>query len=166
MCSGGGGDGGGDSAVTTRAGEEAYNPTAPANQRGGEAQSYTAAMGTVGNFMGETRSDQDIENDRAVTEALERGEDKFVDAFGRTQNVANYSRDFSPPTPGSLMARAADPNIGVGDVLGMGVSSLVGGVPGMIAGQIVGRSFTSAFPSTSARMSTLGGGRGKAGTGQ
>ena len=127
---------------------------------------FKAANSTVGRFVGENRSDQEIKNDQAVTDALERGDKDFVEAGGRTRSVAGYSRDSYMSDPDSLLGRMNDPRVGLGDVLGMGVRAAVGGLPGLAVGQVAGRAFTSMFPSTSTRMSTLGSGRGKAGTGQ
>lgn len=127
---------------------------------------YNYADSTIGRFMGDNRSDQDINNDQAQTDALNRGDETFTLAGGGTASARGYSRDMVAPTRGGGLDRMNDPNIGLGDVLGMGVRAAVGGPIGMVAGRLAGGAFTSMFPSTSTRMSTLGSGRGKAGTGQ
>ena len=123
MCFGGDGNGGGggDSAVSTRPGEEAYNPNAPAGQRGGEGQTYSSAMQGTGRWTGDTRSDQEARDDAAVTDALQRGDKTFTDARGNQRSVAGYSRDISAPLEGSLMARLNEPP-SAGTVLGTAAS--------------------------------------------
>ena len=156
MCVGGGGGGGGNSL------DEEDRELGQSMRPG----TFKAANSAIGRFVGENRSDQEIKNDQAVTDALERGDKNFVDAGGRTRSVAGYSRDSYMSDPDSLLGRMNDPRVGLGDVLGMGVRAAVGGPIGMVAGQVAGQTFTSMFPSTSVRMSTLGSGRGKGGTGQ
>ena len=158
MCAGGGGGGNGGDISLDDEDRDLGQSMRPGT--------FEAANSTIGRFVGENRSDQEIKNDQAVTDALERGDKNFVDAGGRTRSVAGYSRDSYMSDPDSLLGRINDPRVGLGDVLGMGVRAAVGGLPGMVAGQVAGRTFTSMFPSTSVRMSTLGGGRGKGGTGQ
>jgi len=163
MCGGGGGDG------SDGAGDDMYGErTRSINNPDGtpNTSTYNYADSTIGRFMGDNRSDQDIANDRAQTEALERGDQTFTLASGATTSTRGYSRDMVAPSRGGALDRMANPSIGLGDVLGLGVRAAVGGPIGMVAGQVAGRAFTSMFPSTSVRMSTLGSGRGKGGTGQ
>ena len=155
MCGGGGG--GGDGADLDQEDREFGQSMRPGTFRG--------ANSMLGRFLGDNRSDQQIENDRRQTEALERGDDFFERVEGGKASVRGY-RDTVAPQAGGLLDRMNNPSIGLGDVLGMGVRAAVGGPVGMVAGQVAGRAFTSMFPSTSVRMSTLGSGRGKGGTGQ
>jgi hypothetical protein len=136
MCFGGGGNGGGggDSAVSTRPGEEAYNPNAPAGQRGGEGQTYSSAMRGTGRWTGDTRSDQEIQDDVAVTEALWRGDRTFTDARGNQRSVAGYSRNMSQPLAGSLLAGLNDPPT-IGGATGFAASRMIGGPVGFLVGQ-------------------------------
>lgn len=89
-----------DSAAKTRPGEEA----------GGEARTYRAAMGPIEQRMGGQKSDQDIENDQRVTEALgsdpdpNTGERMFDNVItGQRQSVGSYSRESTPVAPGSVL---------------------------------------------------------------
>jgi hypothetical protein len=96
--------------------------------------------------FGNTRSDQDIFNDQAVTTALGNGQNNFVNSNGITQTVSSYERDISPPTPGSVYANAnkaptATSMLGLG--LGMLTSGLIPGITGMIAGQGVNAAVNS-----------------------
>lgn len=127
-------NGGGDSATSTRPGEEAFNPNAPSGKQGGEAQTYNNAMGTVNSFLGDNRSDQQIANDQAVTNALTSGSSTFTNARGQVQSVAGYERDVAPST-GFLADLNAPPT--VGGFAGFGTSSLIGGPLGFVAGQAV-----------------------------
>tara|TARA_R100001463_G_scaffold44124_3_gene91827 strand:- start:5193 stop:5648 length:456 start_codon:yes stop_codon:yes gene_type:complete len=131
MCGGGGG-GGGDSDTSTRPGEEGFNPNAPSGKQGGEAQTYSSAMSTVGSFLGDNRSDQQIADDQAVTNALTSGSSTFTNALGQVQSVAGYERDFAPST-GFLAALNSPPT--VGGFAGFGASSLIGGPLGFVVGQ-------------------------------
>ena len=59
---------------------------------------------SVMGIMGDTRTEAEVAQDMAVTEALERGETTYVDpTTGMTKDVSDYSRDFAPPTPGGLL---------------------------------------------------------------
>ena len=96
--------------------------------------------------FGDTRSDQDIFNDQAVTTALGEGKDTFVNSNGIEQTVASYERDISPPTKGSVYsnvnnAPTATSMLGLG--LGMLTSGLIPGITGMIAGQGVNAAVNS-----------------------
>jgi len=60
----------------------------------------------VTGIMGDTRTEAEVAQDMAVTEALERGEPTYVDpTTGMTKNVSDYSRDYAPTTPGGLLAQ-------------------------------------------------------------
>ena len=82
MC-GGGGDG---------SDNDSYSATRPGEEAGGEAQTYRSSMtGVIGSNTGDTRSDQDMENDSRLSEALEKGDKEFKDATtGKTRNVDTY----------------------------------------------------------------------------
>jgi hypothetical protein len=161
MCAGSesGGDGS-DASLTTASNPEIGNYQASGvrggrGDIGGRAEGYGApadetgtrgevAAGATFNSMrswsgrafGETRSDQDIANDQAVSEALEEGRSTFKTARGRQAAVASYNRGRSPPTPGSLMDSVNKPPT-VGGVVGFGVSTLIGGPVGFVAGRAV-----------------------------
>ena len=57
-------------------------------------------------ILGDTRTEAEVAQDVAVTEALQRGEPTYIDpTTGMTKNVSDYSRDFAPPTPEGLLAQ-------------------------------------------------------------
>ena len=128
MC-GGGGDG---------SDNDSYSATRPSEEAGGEAQTYRSSMtGVIESNTGDTRSDQDMENDSRLSEALERGDQEFKDATtGKTRNVDTYGRSASPPLEGSLLANL-NTRPSVGTLLGAATSFALGGIPGTIAGQAV-----------------------------
>ena len=139
MCFGDVGLADDDSGAKTRPGEEA----------GGERQTYRTAMGPIGQFMGGQESDQDYENDRRVGDALrgdldpETGERMFTNVnTGRRQSVGSYSRESSGVRPGSVLANiSSGPSLGT--LLGAGVSMVVGGIPGIVAGQMAKRGYNT-----------------------
>lgn len=89
-------------------------------------------------LFGDTRSDQDAINDRKSGEARARGLETFVDAAGNTRSVANYSRNFSSPTPGSMLAEAnTAPDVYT--ALGAVASLMAPGLKGTLLGQTVNR---------------------------
>ena len=99
---------------------------------------YNNADSTIGRWMGSTRSDQAIANDRAVTDAMGRGDNTFINDRGKSQTVSSYSRSASPPTAGSFLANMnSAPTIS--GFLGAAASMLVGGIPGIVAGQAVSK---------------------------
>ncbi len=128
MCFGGdGGDSGSgsDSGVSTRPGEE----------KSGEPQTYEHATSS---WIGDSRSDEQISDDVAVTAAMERGADTYKDSKGYSRSVADYSRDFSPPAPGSLLAEAnTAPDVYT--ALGAVASLMAPGLKGTLLGQTVNR---------------------------
>ena len=162
MCSGGGD--GGDSATTTENNATIGKYTASGvrggrGDRGGRAEAaglggtgvddtgnrgeiaegstFNYATSAMGRFTGDTRSDQDIANDVAVTEGLERGLQTVRGARGQTINVSSYSRNLSSPTPGSLFDRMNSAPT-VGSILGSGISAVVGGPVGFVVGKLGG----------------------------
>ena len=96
---------------------------------------FKQASWLVGRMFGDTRSDQDASNDRKSSAARERGDETFVDAMGNTRSVTGYTRNFSPPTAGSLLDFNQPPS--TGSIAGTIASTLIGGLPGLAAGQIV-----------------------------
>jgi hypothetical protein len=116
---------------------EAYGaPADPTGTRGEVAAgaTFNSMRSWSGRVFGETRSDQDIANDQAVSNALEEGRSTFTTARGRQASVAGYSRGRSPPTPGSLLDQVNQPPT-VGGAVGLGVSTLIGGPLGFVAGR-------------------------------
>jgi len=74
-------------------------------------------------IMGDTRTEAEVAQDKAVTEALERGEPTYVDpTTGMTKNVSDYNRDYAPPTPGGLLAQMNPDSITLSPVqIGVGL---------------------------------------------
>ena len=111
MCAGGGGDG------SSGAGDDKYGErTRSINNPDGtpNTSTYNYADSHIGRWMGDNRSDQTIANDRAQTEALERGDETFKTASGRTVSTRNYSRDFVTPSRGGVLANMNQaPSIGL-----------------------------------------------------
>lgn len=159
MCGGGDSGGDGSDASLTTANNPAIGDYQASGVRGGRgdiggrAEAYGAPADTTGTrgeiasdatfnnmrswsgrITGDTRSDQDIANDVAVTNALEKNQSTFTTARGRQQSVSTYSRGRSPPTPGSLLDSVNQPPT-VGGVVGLGVSTLIGGPAGFLAGR-------------------------------
>lgn len=81
----------------------------------------------VGQFLGETRSDDRIANDKAVTAAIESGSSTFIDTFGQVQTVADYAPDASPPTEGSPLDFNQPLSFSIGPI-GLATSLLTGGL--------------------------------------
>jgi hypothetical protein len=132
MC-GGGGDG---------SDNDSYSATRPGEEAGGERQTYRSAMtGMVESNIGDTRSDQDMENDSRLSEALERGDRSFTNVnTGRSVNVNNYSRAPSAPIAGSPLANLnSPPSVGLFGSLGSFIPG-VGGFAGRIVGGAIDRS--------------------------
>ena len=111
-------------------------PVDPTGTRGevAEGATFNNMRSWHGRMFGDTRSDQQIANDIAVTEALEANRSTFTTARGRQASVASYDRGRSPPTPGSLLDQVNQPPT-VGGAVGLGVSTLIGGPLGFIAGR-------------------------------
>jgi len=123
MCGGGGGDG------SDGAGDDMYGErTRSINNPDGtpNTSTYNYADSTIGRLMGDNRSDQDIQNDRAQTEALERGDATFRTASGRSVSTRDYSRDMVAPTRGGVLANMNE-RPGVGTLLGAAASFLTPG---------------------------------------
>ena len=100
------------------------------------------------NFMGTGRSDQQIFNDRAVTDALGEGKNTFVNSNGLEQTVSSYSRNSVAPRANSPLANMSKaPTVAgiLGAGLGMLTSGLISGPLGMVAGQGVNAAVNSMF---------------------
>ena len=130
MCGGGGGGGGGGESEADRMDRE--DRELGQSQRAG---TFEFANSTLGTFLGDNRSDQQIENDQRQTEAIERGDKTFERVEGGRASTAGY-RDLVAPQAGSLLANLNSPPT-VGGFAGFGTSSLIGGPLGFVAGQAV-----------------------------
>lgn len=101
---GGGGGGGGDEfdgMDAALAGNLYDAQTTSAQDLDISGHSFNFANSTLGTLLGETKSDQEIAEDRAVEDALNAGRTTFIDPFsGETRNFGE-GRYSSPPTPGS-----------------------------------------------------------------
>jgi hypothetical protein len=88
-------------------------------------QTYKSADSALGRMIGDNRSDQQMENDRRQTAALERGDDTFEKVEGGRGSVRGY-RDLVAPTRGSVMANLNE-RPSVGTILGGAASLLTPG---------------------------------------
>ena len=125
MCGGGGG--GGDGADLDQEDREFGQSMRPGT--------FNAANSMLGRFTGDNRSDQQIENDRRQTAAIERGDKTFEKVEGGIGQSSGY-RDLVAPQAGGLLANLNSPPT-VGGIAGFGASRLIGGPVGFVAGQAV-----------------------------
>lgn len=140
MCGGGSGGGGGgaDGGRGDHGGRAEARGFTTTGQRGeiAEGSTFNYADSSIGRFMGDTRTDQQIEDDVAVTEGLETGQKTVRGAGGRSINVSSYERDIATPSGGVLGRMNSAPT--VGSILGSGISAVVGGPVGFVVGRLGG----------------------------
>ena len=123
MCGGGGGGGGGSDL-------DQEDRELGQSMRAG---TFKNANSMLGRFTGDNRSDQQIANDRAQTEALERGDETFNLVEGGIGQTSGY-RDLVAPQSGGALAALNAPAT-VGGLAGFAASTLIGGPLGFAAGQ-------------------------------
>ncbi len=97
------------------------------------AGTFKNANSWLGRWEGDNRSDQDIENDRRQTAALERGDETFEMVQGGRGKTAGY-REGIPYQAGGFWDRLNQPPT-IGGIAGFATSTLVGGPVGFVAGQ-------------------------------
>ncbi|MEK9748470.1 MAG: hypothetical protein VW443_07300 [Pseudomonadales bacterium] len=73
---------------------------------------FNHANSAIGRWLGDNRSDQQIEDDAAVTEGLKTGQRTVRGSNGRSIDVASYSRDIAPSS-GMLARLNSAPSIGL-----------------------------------------------------
>ena len=146
MCGGGDGGDGGDSSSETRPGEEQFNPNAPQGSQGGEAQTYRSATSTLGGWVGDNRSDQQMADDDAYNRAMDRRGSydettSFTNSRGQNVSLASYGLAGGGPRAGAAgstgLFGALNSAPTIGGIAGTAASRLIGGPVGFVAGQAV-----------------------------